>query len=338
MKNLSLLNKFFFILNSIVAAMLLLSNLLPYVSPKSFPFISIFSLGVPALIIINILFVIYWILGFKKQLFLSLFVLLIGFNQLTKFYNVDGTKNLLSDDIKVMSYNVRMFNLYDWIDDKEAGNNIFTFIKDKKPDILSIQEYHSSSKNNFSYPYKYIKTRSDINRFGQAIFSNYEIINSGSLDFKKTGNNAIFADIIIKKDTIRVYNLHLQSFRILKDQENFGQENSDKLLKRFQNTFKEQEEQAEIFLAHQKKCNYKTIICSDLNNTAFSWVYKKLKESKNDAFEEAGEGFGKTFNYPYPLRIDFILADKDFKINYFKTYNEKNSDHSPIMARINLKP
>ena len=81
----------------------------------------------------------------------------------------------------------------------------------------------------------------------------------------------------------------------------------------------------------------KKILCGDFNNTAFSWVYRELSKNKQDAFKEAGKGLGRTFNYWYPLRIDFILLDSSFNVNNFKTYNVPYSDHYPILARVNLK-
>ena len=56
-----------------------------------------------------------------------------------------------------------------------------------------------------------------------------------------------------------------------------------------------------------------------------------------DTFEEAGNGFGRTFDFRYfPIRIDFILVDQAFEVNNFKVLEEKLSDHYPIIAKINL--
>jgi len=87
-------------------------------------------------------------------------------------------------------------------------------------------------------------------------------------------------------------------------------------------------------LKHQEETSLKSIICGDFNNNAFSWVYHKLKSNKNDAFEVAGKGFGKTFDFAFPLRIDFILTDERIEVNHFKTFKVKFSDHFPIMARL----
>jgi len=271
----------------------------------------------------------------KKQFFLSALILGIGWLFTSPFYKFSEKKILLNDDVKVMSYNVRMFNYYKWSDDKTIAKKIIDFIVDKNPDILAIQEFYDSDKITFAYPYKYIKTNSKSNKFGLAIYSRFKIINSGSLNFKNSANNAIFIDIIKEKDTIRVYNIHLESLKINPRKENFGEKSSEKLFKRLEKSFQKQATQTEQFIAHNKEWKGKEIILGDFNNTAYSWIYKQLCSDKKDAFIEAGKGFGKSFKYPFPVRIDFILTDKSIDINQYKTFNVKYSDHFPILARIN---
>ncbi|MFD0762602.1 endonuclease/exonuclease/phosphatase family protein [Lutibacter aestuarii] len=338
MKKLSLIDKFIFIVNSILATILFIAYFSYYVSPNSISFVSILSLSIPFLILINLIFAIYWLIKLKKQFWLSTIILLLGYQYIAKFYSFSEKKVLLTKDIKVMSYNVRMFNLYNWIEEKNVAQKIYDFIKDKDPDILCLQEFHTAAKIGFNYPYKFIKTSNKKNNFGHAIFSKYKIINSGSLNFSNTSNNTIFVDVVKNKDTIRVYNVHLESLKINPKKDNFNQEISDKLRVRVENSFKKQANQATLITEHLKKVNYKSIICADLNNNAFSWVYRKLIADKNDAFEVAGEGFGKTFDYYFPFRIDFILTDKALEINNFKTFHIPHSDHYPIMARLNFNP
>ena len=338
MKKLSWLNKLLFVLNSLFAFLLLLSYLIPFISPNSFPTISIFSLVVPVLIIVNILFTIYWVIKLKKQFLLSTLILLIGFQYINSLYKISEKKILLNDDVKIMSYNVRLFNIYKWKKEgkEETLKLVKDFIKEKDPDIICFQEFLTAYDVNFDYKYKFINNNpnKDISYFGQAIFSRYKIINSGSLNFNSLANNAIFVDLVKNNDTLRIYNVHLESQKIQLSKENFGEKNSDRLLKRIQNTFKKQADQAEKLLAHEETSNYKTIICGDFNNTAFSYVYRKLKNSKKDAFIEAGKGFGKSYDYIFPARIDFILTDKNITINNFKTYDNQYSDHFPVMARL----
>lgn len=334
MKKLSLLDKFLFIVNSLLAAILLISFSSYYISPNSLPFIAIISLSVPVFILLNTLFVFYWMLRFKRQFLVSTLILLIGFQYLTSFYSFSEKKILLTSDVKIMSYNVRMLNLYNWIDEEGIDEKIYDFINAKEPDIMCLQEFHTSKKVGFKFPYKYVNTDNNKNHFGQAIYSNYKILKSGSLNFTNTGNNAIYIDILKGKDTIRIYNVHLESLGIRPQDEEITQENSEKLRIRLEKGFKIQANQVYLILEHQKNSNHKSIICGDFNNTAFSWVYKQLKQGKTDAFEEAGKGFGKSYDFMFPLRIDFILPDESIEVHNFKTYDVKYSDHYPIMARL----
>lgn len=328
MKNLSFIDKTLFFFNSLASFFLLASYVIPFIPPKVTATISVLSLGMPILIIVNLIFLFYWIVKLKKHFFLSLLILAIGYQHINALIQF-GTKTTSDDSIKIMSYNVRLFNAYKWSKKNDLDKNIYEFIHIKNPDILSFQEYHSQKNNSLKYPYKYIVARN-------SIFSKYKIINKGSLDFTHGGNNAIFVDLKINNDTLRVYNLHLQSFNIDKNKENFGEQDSEKLLKRFKHTFTEQEKQVKKLLQHASKCKFKTIYMGDFNNTAFSWVYKNLKQNKKDAFVEAGNGFGKSFDYIFPFRIDFILTDPEINIDTFKTFNVDYSDHYPIMARINF--
>jgi len=337
MKKKSITNKFLFLVNSILAVALLLFYLLPFISPVSSPGIAVLSLFVPVLFSANVFFAIYWIIRMKKQFILSSLVIILGFGYISTIYKFSEKNVLLNDDIKIMSYNVRMFNHYGWNSDDSITQKTYGFINEKSPDILTIQEFYESENLQISYPYQYIKTKSKTNKFGQAIYSKFPIINSGSLDLKHSANNIIFADILKENDTIRVYNIHLESLKINPEKENFGEKNSDKLIGRMKIAFKEQAIQTQQFLEHQKQWKGKKIVCGDFNNTAFSWVYRQISKGKQDAFKVAGKGLGKTFNYWYPLRIDFILPDTDFEINHFKTFDVAYSDHFPILARIKLK-
>lgn len=335
MKKLSLIDKILYFLNSLAALLLLLSYLLPYVSPKSIPIFAILSLFVPFLLIINIVFFMYWLVQLKKQLTTSLGVLIIGWFVTSSFYKLSEKNSALNNDLKVMSYNVRVFNHWNWSDEKNIPEKIKEFIKNENPDVLALQENMFLPGYKLDFPYSYIKKKHAKGRFGTAIYSKFKIINEGYIDLKKTGNEIIFADIVKEKDTIRIYNLHLQSLNILPDKENFGQENSEKLIKQLKDRFKQQAEQTELLLAHEQNWKGKKIICGDFNNTAYSWVYKQISKDKKDAFLEAGKSFGKTFNYWFPMRIDFILTDENAGVNRFQNYSIKYSDHYPISAKIN---
>ena len=345
MKNLSWFNKVIFFLNVVLIFVTFIAYVLPFLAPESFPILSVLTLFMPIFFVLNAMFFVYWALQFKKRLILSGLVLLLGITFINKFYKFSvPTFSVEEKDFTVMSYNVRLLNVFNWIDRDDVPADIVDFINDKNPDILCIQEYAPSANIDLKvYQHRYIYTTGNKIKSGQAIFSKFPIINQGNIIFPNSSNNVVYVDIIKGKDIIRVYNMHLQSIKISPDvneiDENIdaiNQKKSQKLLNRISKAFKQQQQQAEIFREHKMKSIYPTIICGDMNNSAFSYVYRSIKGNMKDSFEEAGTGFGATYKFRYyPARIDYIFADEKMTVKNFESFPSFiNSDHFPIMARL----
>lgn len=296
---------------------------------------------VPLLVFFNLLFLTYWLLKRKRQLWLSAFVLVLGFFCLGNFFRFKlAEEEVKEGDLGIMSYNVRGFNKYDLLNDPTAEGRIMEFISSEAPDILCIQEFSRIKDRQLKkmYPFKFITVhKSGEKRSIQAIYSKYSMINSGSLDFPDSGNNAIFADIVVNKDTLRIYNLHLESHKIIPSVSRLSNEPKGRLLKRLGRSFAKQGTQAQMVREHMEATSYRKIVCGDFNNTQFSNVYKVIKGNMNDSFSEQGIGYGRTFNFRYyPVRIDFILVDGAFEITAHKNFDIKLSDHFPVMASIKM--
>ncbi len=349
MKKLSWFNKFMFFLNIVLAVLTVVAYVFPFLAPKLFPLFSVLTLILPLFLIFNGLFFIYWGILLKKQIILSALILLAGITFINKFYKFSGATSPEEEgDFKIMSYNVRLFNLFSWLPDTNVPAEIQAFINEQNPDILCIQEFSTSGKVDLKvYPHRYIMTQGNKIKTGQGIFSKFPIINEGQLTLPHSNNNLVFADIRKGVDTIRVYSMHLQSVMITPDIDEINQDKIDKMdqkksvaiLRRLSEAFTRQQQQAEILVAHIKACNYPIIICGDMNNSAFSYVYRNIKGNLQDSFETAGTGFGQTYNFKYyPARIDYIFVDPKLKIKDFSSFSTLNlSDHFPIMTRLSMK-
>ncbi|SFD69995.1 Metal-dependent hydrolase, endonuclease/exonuclease/phosphatase family [Flavobacterium phragmitis] len=336
-----------FFLNIVLTVLTFSVYIMPFLAPKSFPLLSVLTLFMPAFFVANGLFFVYWAIQFKKRLILSGLVLLTGITFINKFYKFSAKEYVQDEkDFSIMSYNVRLFNVFKWLDRDDIPENIKAFIDEKDPDILCIQEYSNSAHLDLKvYPHRYIFIDGKKIKTGQAIFSKFPIIDEGNIVFPKSDNNVVYADIKRGKDIIRVYNMHLQSIKISPDVteisddiDNVNQKKSQRIYARISKSFKQQQEQAEIFKEHIKKCKYPIIICGDMNNSAFSYIYRSIKGKLKDAFEEAGEGFGATYKFKYyPARIDYIFTDSKMKVKQFKSFPDfENSDHYPIMTRLSI--
>ncbi len=340
MKNLPIRQKIILILNFVGAILLLASFINVYLPPTWGSFLSLLSLVFPFVVLINLLFLIYWLIHLKKYFLISGLFLLLNYNNLQALFQWSGKHPVDPDGFTIMSYNIRLFNTYKWIQKKGIDVDISNYLKDAFPDILLLQEFKSDRRTDFmQYKYKHIVLKGRKHKAGLTIFSRYKIINKGDLKFAKTSNNAIWADIKIGKDTLRIYNIHFQSFKIVNPENLVGQ-NKLKVGHKFLNVFEKQYEQALILNKHISTSPYPVVVAGDFNNTAFSALYHLLKANKDDAFIEAGQGFGFTWEYKWlPLRIDFILSDtQNFEILKFETLRHiRFSDHFPIEAIIQFK-
>ena len=336
MKKLNFIEKFIFIINSILAFALLLSYALPYLPPEHFSFLSVLVLGVPFLIFTNVLFVVFWVLKIKKQFILSLVILGLGYPYLFSFYNLKSSNNLpvQGEPISIMSFNVKGFN-YKGVDTKERLENTINFVNSNDLDIVCFQEFALGKKARMKGFKKVVvdKSSDGNNKSDLAVFSKYKVLKHGSLDFPNSANNGMFVDLLVKNDTLRVFNVHFQSLSINYDIEILKDSDKENLAKHIGSIFRRQQQQVDVLERFKSESPYKHIVVGDFNNTAFSYVYRKAKGDLVDAFSAAGSGFGKTFNLKFfPLRIDYILLDDSFKISNFETLKVQFSDHYPIKS------
>lgn len=337
MRELSFIDKVVFFLNLIIGVALLFSCLTPYISVKTFFPLAFLSLFFPIIFIINIPFIFYWIFRKQKIFILSFSAVLISYFTFGSFFRF-GTSNVYPDDkdLSIMTYNTRDFNFKGRTKGELTRNKIINFIIEKDPDIICFQEVNriglAQLKN---YPFKYI-TPFTSGKSTQAIFSKYPIVGNGSLEFPDTANNALYADIKYKGDTIRIYNLHLQSYQIIPSRVR-NVKRALRAYNKMRKTFLKQEEQVQIFNNHRKESPLRQIVCSDFNNTPFSNVYRIAKGEMQDTFDAKGTGFGKTFDLKIvPFRIDFILADKTMQVMTHQNFDIELSDHYPVLTSIRL--
>jgi endonuclease/exonuclease/phosphatase family metal-dependent hydrolase len=356
-------NRIILFLNYFFIVCLLISYLAPFVSPENFTFIAFFGLAYPVLAVINLLFVFYWLIFWKKKFLLSLLTLLAGWFILSNFWSIN-IHHITPDkkkEIKVMSYNVRLFDLYNRPFNIGTRNKMFDLVKDESPDIICFQEFYKDDSNTFNtldtllqlqkaknYHAEYTVTVLDKYHFGMATFTTFPIVNRGKVDLSSTSNNTcIYTDIKINSDTIRVYNMHLQSIHlstvVYKDpkikfetQEIFENETKN-ILQRLGTAFSKRAPQADLIAEHMRSCRYPLIICSDLNDTPSSYTYRTVKGNFIDTFKESGMGFGATYAGVIPfLRIDYIFHSPALIADNFNIIPEKLSDHYPICCTIEI--
>ena len=340
MRKLSWFNKLVYFLNLIVAALLLIACAVPYLTYDFFSFLTFLGLTVPFLAIANLLFFTYWLVLWKRQMFISLLVVLLAYFVLGTFIKVDfNGDNDEVGELKVMSYNVRSFNRLAEDHSINTKEKITQLIKQEKPDVVCFQEVGFSMQPEFlDYPYSYLKKILEGNKIHLGLFSKYPIVNAETINFENSINNGSYADILFKGDTVRIYNVHMQSLGVTPGSGNIRSKPVEDIYDRVNHKFKRQMNQAKLIQQHKLSSPYPTLLSGDFNNTQFSSTYQLLRGDMKDTFIEKGKGLGRTYDFLFvPFRIDFIFADNHFEILSHKNYDDKFSDHFPVMASFRLK-
>ena len=333
----------FIILNILCAIALLISSSAGIIKPSSNIFVSLFSYGYLFFLVLNVIFAIIWLCLKSKWCLLSLAVILIRFNLIHRYIQLGGdeeVENVSESDLKLLSFNV---NIFKWSD--SASLNTLDIIHDEKPDIICFQEFFA----NLSYPildtmdalgYKYMHHFMNTSKgvYGNTTFSTFPIVNSGTVP--KTRN--IFTDIVRNGDTIRVYNIHLNSYHLDdSDREEIDKMSHGKVdtvtsrrtMRKFKSTLLNHEKEISLLESHIEQCPYPSLLCGDFNDPPASYAYSRLIKHYTDAFCKKGHGFGSTYNGDFPaFRIDYILFDKNFKALAYKRIKSDISDHYPIIA------
>ncbi|HLN20404.1 MAG TPA: endonuclease/exonuclease/phosphatase family protein [Bacteroidales bacterium] len=347
--------------NILIGVALLISYLAVHINPIHIAFPAFFGLAYPYLLLANILLIIIWAMMLRLEALISLVIIIIGFNHFLNYIQLFKTRADKGNTFKVMSYNVHLFN---YLDNKRlvSQNNIYEFISTQKPDILLFQEFFTEGSPsairaafNTATGLKY---NSHIRMFGNGknryygivTLTRFPIINKGEVEHPGSSSLTIYSDIIINKDTFRVYNNYLQSFRLKRMERSFIAEitsNDDKesfsevtknLYSRLRKGFISRSRQAQAVKDHIKKSPYPVIVSGDFNDTPVSYAYRKIRKGLNDSFVNSGYGAGFTYkgNYP-PNRIDYILYDDSLINNYFEIIKVKYSDHYPVTAFFRLR-
>jgi len=343
----------------ILSILLIIAYFSPLVNPNVWWAWALFGLSYPFLYCIGIILLFYWITK-RSQLwiFWMLIIIVSGCGFLFRYFNYSKKHENISTDkeIKILSQNVRIFNLYDKNSDTKFAtrDSIFQYILEQQADIVCFQEFYTKDQptsfetetlferffQSVDQHQRYIYKEIGRQYFGVSMFSKIPVIAKGYVSFKTENiynpNFCIFIDVVKNLDTFRIYNVHLQSFRLsfLEDMHLDGKW-MNSALDRLKTVYPQRADQAVLLTEHIENSPYPVVICGDFNDTPVSFVYQKFTHLLTDAFLESGNGFGLTYTGKIPAgRIDYIFHSPSLKSYNFKVQEKHFSDHRAISCII----
>lgn len=361
----NIFNRFFIILNGIVAGIFLIACLVPYLNPSVWWFMGLLGLLVPYLALILVFSIFFWWIVKPGWSAIPIIALLVGWKQLTVLFATHKyetfTEKKDSTHLRIVDWNIRsLVGLSDKANKKRiVRTTIPETIIGQKPDIICLQEFNNSeTQNNIEpfknrYPYHYFskdfKRAKQSYQAGSIIFSKYPIIDTGKVQFPGASSESlIYADIQTPRKVIRVFTTHLQSFKFKKEDyqdiekirktEEKALPASLSIIDKMKRAYTKKGEQANIVRAALDKTPYPGIICGDFNDVPNSYTYFHIRKDWQDVFLATSLGIGRTYLALAPtLRIDYILPDKNFYILQFDLVDEDLSDHLMLVTDVGIK-
>jgi endonuclease/exonuclease/phosphatase (EEP) superfamily protein YafD len=334
--------------------------------PSSHWIAGFLMMSFPVTVLVNLAFVIFWLLVDPKKALAPLFLIFLAGIFLDRTYQFNKNKEDLvgSKDrkrtFKVLNYNVYGF----WItqhhtrEDDAKTNEMKKWLISMDADVLVMPEYNNEDyipafkttefleKAGYRY-HNFLENKKD--RSGQyntlAIFSRFPIVKHEEIAFESQ-NGIMYTDVLIGKQTVRIIGVHLYSMSLRLS--NLTHQREMAGIKReargsfsqIKRGFSERAPQTKMLEYWIKQSPHAIIMTGDFNEIPYSYGYGKYRQLLNNAFEVKGEGFGFTYNHvPSFIRIDNqFFDDKKLDVLDFQTLNKiKYSDHYPCLGIYQFK-
>lgn len=338
---------------------LVIAYLTPYVAPSTFGSLTIVGIFAPILYMGVAICMLLWLVMCRWRTAGVVALLLIpGLFRVSDFYNVDFMRKVESPvssrALTIMSYNIRGF--YDDNQHNAVDGYVDYFSQVEDVDVVCLQEYARSMRDTYRIDSLFearFEDRCYVNDVVEAgdvllrTYSRYPIIKSGNISGEGRGTSQ-WLDIVVGKDTLRIFNNHLHTMSIsANDSEDIAEgrilQDGDRMrsiVNRIANNSSIRATYVDTLRSVIDATPYEHIICGDFNDTPMSYVYGELVKGHKDAFVECGSGYGYTFRPMYgTLRIDYILYSSGFDAQKYVVDDDvKLSDHLPIRATMKLQP
>ncbi len=308
-----------------VALLFLVLLFVPSINPNSAGILSTLGLVAPFIYALLFVLTLYWLLRWRWMAVPMAILSIIGMFSLTLFFRPEVKryydKQYPRNAIRVLTYNTRSF-----INDngERCVDSVGAMIRAINPDIVCFQEMgFSGLVDSVLQPLKYRPLPKSLSRVNLSpmIYSRHPIVRAARID---TMRNFAWADVVIRKDTIRVFNTHLHTTAIRRDEERYIKnhqylaEDGDiaklrSIVGRLSENNKQRSVQVDTIAQIIAASPYPVVVCGDFNDIPISYTYRHMSDGLNDAFRSVGRGYSSTYRGFFDLlRIDYVLYDDNF--------------------------
>lgn len=323
--------------------------------PMEFPRLTNIGLAFPLFLLINVGFLVFWLLFKKRFALIPIAGFLIGYNPIRTYCPLNLPKTASDSTLKVLSYNV--YFAHERVKDG-TKERVLDFLRQENADIVCLQEIYFKKDDYPTLHAMYPYVSSEYGSGGTdyiTTLSRYPIIKREDVPLeKKKGRHSTAVFLDIEGDTVIIVNNHLASTMLtFDDRENFNKivkgdysgdfatKNSKRIAEKLADGTIRRVPQvnALVDFLHENK-GKSIILCGDFNDGPISHSRYSIAQHLTDCYREAGNGPGISYNdHHFYVHIDHIFCSNDWEPQSCKVMSKiKHSDHYPIVSRLKKRP
>lgn len=356
--------------NILIALLFIAGASVKFFNPSHWWFLGLLTFALPFFLLCLILLALFWLFAKPPWTCISILTILAGWPAVKNIFAINFSSGFHiakePGSIRVMSWNIEQLNIQHYKDKPWVKQEMLDLINQYDPDIACFQEAVLGEKKNsinyfpdirkklkfrdYFYSYAIKDDFDSYHHFGIIIFSKFPVIaKQAFINYPNDYNSTFqYVDIITSPDTIRVFNIHLQSLKFSKENLSYLDKaglksdsnitESKNIISKMKTGFIKRSVQADFIKDEIGQSPYTVIVCGDFNDVPNSYAYETIGDGLQDAFVKKGAGISRTFStISSTLRIDNIFADKRFSILQFTRVKKLLSDHFPIIADVSFK-
>ena len=355
--------------NILIALLFIAGASVHFFNPSHWWFLGLLTFALPFFLLCLVFFIVFWLFVKPFWAAISILTIFAGWPAVKTIFATNYSSGFhivkSPQSMRVMSWNIEQLNIQHYKDKPWIKEQMLDLINFYDPDVACFQEAVLGEKKNsinyfpairkklhfsdYSYSYDIKDDFDSYHHFGIIIFSKFPVIAKQAFVNYPNDYNSTFQyiDVVTNSDTIRIFNIHLQSLKFSKENLSYLDKagiksdsnitESKSIISKMKTGFIKRSVQADFIKDEIAQSPYPVIVCGDFNDVPNSYAYETIGDGLQDAFVEKGMGISRTFSAISPtLRIDNIFADPKFTVLQFVRVKKFLSDHFPIVADLNL--
>lgn len=332
--------------------LLWLCCIVTYIHPSTAPKLSLVTLAFPAFLLVNIAFILFWLIFKVKRIWLPILGIAVCWSFVRDYVPFNFGVKQSQEALKILTFNTKGFGGID-AKDSLGHFHIMNYLQETGADIICLQEIYAAETAIVAFEQEMQQRGYSCFRGQQEmIFSRLPMLSTDTLSLSMTSQFGLMAWLEYAQDSILLINCHLESDHLSPEMkkaywQSIRSMEQDSLRRGVAPVVRLLVEAAPVRAAQtdtiaaivRQNSTHPVIVCGDFNDTPVSYTHRILTQRLSSAYRQSGNGLGFTFHeHGFPVRIDHIFFSPAFwSSSETKVVTDMPwSDHYPLVTSLNM--